>query len=308
MVLAALPGYHPRFLLGREPRGRQTVDYLVVKALARLERAAFQERTVRALARAAWAVLREACASPLRVARALYARYWVGRRLCAVEDARVLQASSGLSEAAFFERYGFVLLRHETAMEASDWFDMRTVQRVYGGEVLGLLPRLGVEGDAYPPPHILRRGPTHIDYGEVIHQDYGIGADDFEDNIRAYASDKFATQWRAHYETPAVLAVSAIGFWRPCKPMVGPVRAAPARARCTIARARDRNVTQECCVRRRCARSRSRCATPHRSSCATSCGAASHATRTPTGRPRSSRSSRAPRTAGTTTRTCASMR
>merc|ERR1719178_121498 len=63
---------------------------------------------------------------PLRRGRFLetFITLWVtlgpGRRT-QVLDARELEKRSGLSKAAFFEKYGFVLLKRPSAMRQEDW-------------------------------------------------------------------------------------------------------------------------------------------------------------------------------------------
>lgn len=55
-----------------------------------------------------------------------------------VLDARKLMKESGLSKAEFFDRYGFVLLDHKTAMQPSQWHVNTTLVSCYGAEVRDL--------------------------------------------------------------------------------------------------------------------------------------------------------------------------
>ena len=136
-------------------------------------------------------------------------------------------------EAHFFRERGFVLLRHESAVR--DWdsgpvvdpsngtqpaaHENNEIETVYLPEVDAiirnrLLPGQGVEINQ--PAALLRRGPGTANpyYGEVIHNDYGLQADDYEENVAAFGTEQQARAWRQRYEQPDVAGYMVINFWR----------------------------------------------------------------------------------------------
>ena len=86
------------------------------------------------------------------------------RWLC--DSARELQSQSlesGLSEADFFDKYGFILLQHRSAMSEDDWRESHRDVLGSGGEWQQALPGPGSSipvGHAYagPPEAVCTRG------------------------------------------------------------------------------------------------------------------------------------------------------
>ena len=65
-------------------------------------------------------------------------------------------------------------------------------------------------------PYLLRRGPETANpfYGTAVHQDYGLSADDYEENVAAYGTDEAAAVWRKQYDRDEVTGFLVINFWR----------------------------------------------------------------------------------------------
>ncbi len=153
-----------------------------------------------------------------------------------IRDARALQraAREARTPADFFGAHGFVLLDHESAVE--DWDADPGVQppdnavlRVYGPESEALirsqlLPGRKLELWQGPPT---RRGPGQpAGYANGVHQDFGIGPDDFQQGLAAFTGPEIAAAWRSRYEQDDVEAFVVIDLWRPVG-MQGPVRHMP---------------------------------------------------------------------------------
>jgi hypothetical protein len=151
-----------------------------------------------------------------------------------IVDARPLQAEAA-SEAAFFDTHGFVLLAHETAV--IDWDpdpeapDQSHVARVYGPEIetlvrTRLLPGANLQIRQGPAPLRRGRGTPNPFYAEGIHQDYGLGPDDYQESVEAFVSEEAALGWRAYYDSDAVAGLTSIDFWRTTG-MDGPLKHMP---------------------------------------------------------------------------------
>ena len=140
-----------------------------------------------------------------------------------VQDARMLQADRDPTE--FFSEYGFVLLDHAT--EVSEWntdpVDVSSTNQVgsiYAREVEQIvreliLPNSGITY-IYQPPNVITRGNTEDTepYALGVHQDYGITADEFEDNLAAFAGFEVAKNWRLAFENSAGGRFVALSLWR----------------------------------------------------------------------------------------------
>jgi len=129
-----------------------------------------------------------------------------------IHDARALQGDA--APAAFFERHGFVLLSHETAV--TDWSAVDHNHYVAEIEALirnDLLPgrRLVIP----PTGPIVRRGEgTSNGYAGGVHQDCGMGPDDYQALVKAFAGDQAAAWWRSFYDGDDVEGFMVIDFWR----------------------------------------------------------------------------------------------
>lgn len=134
-----------------------------------------------------------------------------------IHDARARQGDQ--DPAAFFARHGFTLLRHETAI--TDW-DAPPPSRCPPGyldelETLirtRLLPGRRIE--IPPVASLVRRGrdTTTPAYGTGVHQDCGLGVDDYQQLVGAFAGDQAAAWWRAGYDRAEVESYLLIDFWR----------------------------------------------------------------------------------------------
>jgi len=129
-----------------------------------------------------------------------------------IHDARPLQA--GQDVTAFFERHGFVLLPHVTAV--TDW--TADPKDGYLAEVEALIRTHLLPGKRlHIPPFgtLVRRGEgTGNGYAGGVHQDCGIGPDDFQAMIAGFSTAEFGAQWRAYFDSPAVERYLLIDFWR----------------------------------------------------------------------------------------------
>lgn len=162
-----------------------------------------------------------------------------------VHDARQLQASAP-SASEFFHRYGFVLLRHASAVRhwATDPAmpaDENEISRIYHREVedmvqTQLYPNWGVS-EIEQRPNVVRRGPGVVNetgqtatYGVLAHQDYALDADDYEDNSRGlpspYGGEIVAKEWRDKFDGDDVRGMMVVCFWRPVH-MDEPLRSMP---------------------------------------------------------------------------------
>lgn len=149
-----------------------------------------------------------------------------------IHNARLLEKSEGLSKQAFFQKHGFVLLRHGTKMTEEDWttkwVDCDMSQSIegcgkYTKEVEKLVPLICPEAKDAKMLGNHRRGPdaqTFAFYIHGIHQDYGITADDF-------ARSGAEPGWKDRFDCLDTKGFMVIDFWRPVKPMVGPLRDQP---------------------------------------------------------------------------------
>ena len=142
-----------------------------------------------------------------------------------IRDGRVLQSTvqeaSG-SEAAFFDRHGFVLLDHVSGVE--DWDvetrspeDDNALTRVYFPEIESLirdrlLPGRRLEIFQGVPT---RRGPgTPNSYATGVHQDFGVGPDAFAEGLAAFTTPEIGRGFHLGYERPEVERFVMIDFWR----------------------------------------------------------------------------------------------
>jgi hypothetical protein len=136
-------------------------------------------------------------------------------------DARGFQGE-GVPEADFFEQYGFVLLRHESAV--TDWnveSDPSATGgvRIYPAEIEAvirsrLLPARRIE--IQQNPFVVRRGrgTANPAYGNGVHQDFGLTPEDYRQSIEAFTSPEIARYWRARYDREEVEGFVMLDFWR----------------------------------------------------------------------------------------------
>jgi len=145
-------------------------------------------------------------------------------------DARPRQAQAR-SEADFFDRHGFVLLSHETAVRdwevTADAAETSEVVRLYYPEIerlvrQRLLPGKRVEVHQKAAPLRRGRGTSTPQYANGVHSDYGTTPDDFQVSVEAFAGPQAGQGWRRSYERDEVEAFMMIDFWRPTN-MAGPL-------------------------------------------------------------------------------------
>ena len=144
-----------------------------------------------------------------------------------IRDARELQSTARrdgeFSESGFFDKHSFVLVCHPTAVKnwdkgpaASGTSDFERTYVPEIGTVIRerLLPGANIE--IQQSPGLLRRGPGTPNpyYGVGAHQDYGLSADDYEENLAAYGTDESAETWRRIYDRDEVVGFLVINFWR----------------------------------------------------------------------------------------------
>ena len=146
------------------------------------------------------------------------------RLLTAIDDARALQGDADVT--AFFERHGFVLLPHET--QITDWGADPKDGYLAEAEALIRTHLLPGKKLVIPPyASIVRRGEgTGNGYAGGVHQDCGIGPDDYEQLVGAFAGPESATGWRTFFDCPDVEGFMVIDFWRPTH-MSQPLRHMP---------------------------------------------------------------------------------
>ena len=141
-----------------------------------------------------------------------------------IQDARLLQVDRDPTE--FFAEYGFVLLAHPTYVsqwntDPLDQSSENQVANIYAQEVDKLirekvLPDSGITL-IYEPPNVITRSNTEDTepYALGVHQDYGITADEFEDNLAAFAGRDVAKNWRNAFEYSVGGRFVALSLWRP---------------------------------------------------------------------------------------------
>ena len=159
-----------------------------------------------------------------------------------VYDGRELQAGEedgqGHFESRFFKKHGFVCLQHESKVENWDSGALPATDAVgdkskfvdesdaeneietrYMAEVEDLIRNTLLPGEKIEiqqPNQILRRGADTPNpfFGQVVHNDYGLTADDFEENNAAFGTDETAKAWRNHFDRDEVRGYMMINFWR----------------------------------------------------------------------------------------------
>ena len=160
-----------------------------------------------------------------------------------VRDGRALQESefdgSGDFYSRFLKKHGFVLVPHQSKVENWDSgalpptdgiqnignrhvevdFDENEVETRYMQEVDDIIRNQLLPGqklEIQQPNMLLRRGHNTANpfFGSVVHNDYGLTADDYEENTAAFASEEQGKVWRDRYECDDVRGYMVINFWR----------------------------------------------------------------------------------------------
>lgn len=144
-----------------------------------------------------------------------------------IRDARELQfaaaAGKSFSEAGFFAEHSFVLLDHRS--DFRDWdadpagATDAGLTRIYFPEIESIIRERLLPGHTLeipPVANLLRRGPDSPNpfYGTGVHQDFGLSADDYQENVAAYGTDEAAGAWRCQYDRDEVAGFLVVNFWR----------------------------------------------------------------------------------------------
>ena len=159
-----------------------------------------------------------------------------GRRT-QVLDARELEQRSGLSKPAFFEKYGFVLLKRPSAMRQEDWaashrdlYDTEDIEaqgerwynedtpakQVYAKEAEAMLGELLPGAKFFPPGQgILRSATSDKQTASVVHCDFGLSLEDFSETPRF----TFGDQIEAMERDSRCRGYMLINLWRTVEPM-----------------------------------------------------------------------------------------
>lgn len=156
-----------------------------------------------------------------------------------IRNARQLQSaaetSGSFGEAEFFAEHSFVVLGHRSHFRGWDADPAGNVDaglmHTYFPEIESIIRERLLPGhrlEIPPVANLLRRGPDSPNpfYGTVVHQDYGLSADDYEENVAAYGTDAAAQAWRSQYDRDEVAGFLVINFWRTVH-MDGPLRHLP---------------------------------------------------------------------------------
>ena len=145
-----------------------------------------------------------------------------------IHDGRELQSQAttneSFTEAGFFDEHSFVLLDHSSGVQNWDSDpsvapEEKEIARIYYPEIATIIRERLLPGhrlEIPQVPYLLRRGPETPNpfYGTVVHQDYGLSADDYAENIAAYGTDEAAEAWRKRYDRDEVSGFLLINFWR----------------------------------------------------------------------------------------------
>jgi len=129
-----------------------------------------------------------------------------------IVDARPMQARAA-SEAEFFAKHGFSLLKHQTKVR--DW--ERELASIYLPEITELVrDRLfpGRRIEILRGSIVMRRGPNRRYYATRVHSDGPLTADRYALNVGAVGGADADAQWHAQYAREEVAGFVSIGFWR----------------------------------------------------------------------------------------------
>ena len=146
------------------------------------------------------------------------------RHTIEIRDARRIQAGNP-SEAEFFERHGFVLLPHATAVK--DWDE--DIGSVYVPEIERiirerLLPDRRIE--VSQSLKVTRRGRSKRHFAEGVHSDGPLTVDSYAFNVGAFGLQEAVRRWRQSYAREEVSGLVSIDFWRTTN-MDAPLRHMP---------------------------------------------------------------------------------
>jgi len=168
-------------------------------------------------------------------------------------DARAKERKEGLSKRDFFNKYGFVILEHTSAMSGEDWVATnRNVteliesydnsdeykklmdqyqhantpgKQIYSKEIEEMIRLVLPDAKEViaPAKGILRAPNTTASPIKALHSDYGI---DFERLVNTSQFIDFHPH-RKQYEDTTASEIMLVNFWRPVLPMSQPLRSNP---------------------------------------------------------------------------------
>jgi len=163
-----------------------------------------------------------------------------------LHDARALEASEGLTKAAFFHKHSFVILTHKSDMSAQGWLDSSQgglakakdsitaeefaqssnhdhtpVKALHGAEIKQLLAQLLPSAtEWFVPSRGVRRGPGDKFYGAVYgsqaHTDFPIVYQEFKSCNEWMGLEEQLKQYESNDEHRAHMTIN---LWRPVLPM-----------------------------------------------------------------------------------------
>lgn len=141
-----------------------------------------------------------------------------------VHNARLAESLEALPKRAFFDRHGFVLVRHETALRGEDWGEAacswwNEAKDAYHREVVGILREYFPEALSIDPGMLMLRGPSAAAYAQGVHQDLA-----FTDEDYAWSMGQ---EWKDKFSKPEVNGFMLLCFWRPTRPMQRPLQKMP---------------------------------------------------------------------------------
>jgi len=164
-----------------------------------------------------------------------------------MRDARALEAAEALSKREFFNKHGFVLLDHRSAMQAEDWLASEykpldahdsglnsakpdfmegetPVKQKYNHEIQDLLKMLLPSATEFVTPvRGIQRGPGSAYekmYASVVHTDFPVQYDEYRDTNKWLGCSDHIKQ----FEESDAASYFMINLWRPVLPMQGPVK------------------------------------------------------------------------------------
>ena len=146
-----------------------------------------------------------------------------------IKNARLLQENA-TSPADFFRTHGFVLLTKKTMVK--DWATNPVVMAgteitdIYHKECDEMIHEMLFPSKEYGDiskvghsPMIMSRGlgQQFPYYADAIHQDYGVGSQEYANNLNAYSwgGRMDGNDWKKKYDDPSVKGYMGICFWRP---------------------------------------------------------------------------------------------
>jgi len=144
---------------------------------------------------------------------------WEAAPPIAINNARAVQTGE---VHAFLEANSFALVDHVS--QVANWdsgaeadLSRNDIARLYMPEIEALIRDRLLPGrrlELRQGPHLVRRGPGSNPYAQGVHQDHGLGPDDYQQSVEAYSTPEYAQMWRKRYDAPDVAGFMVLNFWR----------------------------------------------------------------------------------------------